>query len=627
MLRCAAAAVTHRTLFSALLLASACAAPVAPPKAQPVSRAAPVARQPTAPEPELGPVSEPSSVVLVARVAPSDPELVSLPLALASVLVAPWRLVGLEGLPISELLAPDVPTDIVVSVPSVEALLARGPDLVVSVGLSSLDGALGALRAREADTRVERRARGVYGIGANEAGAPSCWLMASVGAAPARMVCGSSSAALEALAPYAARGMPTRDLGRAPFSVLAFPARVSARLESSAKYLAPVLVRALGNGPALLDAALSDVVGDALDGLGDVETLRMTYGPEGEGTLLRVEADVRGHASWLSRTLASYAARGDGARELFFREPADSEFAWFSAGPDSARTEEARGAVVQWMKKAFGPGVQSETLGLVARTFLPSAPYVYAQGDGYGKDATHRPGGRALWEKTLSTYGWHVMGYDEPIEDFLVKLEAGMKAYDSGDLHDLAYRELPFLCEGLGKITKRPATAKGLPKGSVRYDLGLPGKFFDDCVRRYGKGPGAPKEALIVVAVPDGPRTWIGLGLESSGLETRLAGLVAQSPSAGLAASADLETLRADGVKIGGFTTLGGIGGLLRFITMQEQWDWSRSRLTALPNHGTTRMPFSVAVKGSNATLAVRFPRSALQDIAAREQHFRSGVY
>src|SRR5574340_343500 len=114
---------------------------------------------------------------------------------------------------------------------------------------------------------------------------------------------------------------------------------------------------------------------------------------------------------------------------------------------------------------------------------------------------------------------------------------------------------------GLGKIVKKPVRAKGLPAGTLSYQLDVPGKMLDDCVSRHGvpTKQAAPNVAFAVVAVPQGSHTWIGFGPEPDVMLRRMAELLAPAPGKTLGTSTDLSAATKDGVKVGGFVTLAGV--------------------------------------------------------------------
>jgi hypothetical protein len=613
---------------SAFLLGS-CGGAVtpAPGRITPRPPPTPVAQE-TEPARDASPVPEPDSLVLRGRIRPSAAPILGVlgppfsRLAERPVqAIAPWLPTDLD-----ELAALDAPIDFALALSTPETLIGRGPDFAVSIGLSSLGAALARLR-RANDVLVSPRGAGVWKARFAESD-EECWVLAAAGTVPARLVCGTSAAALEVLAAYLARGVETRLGADQPMVVDAWPARFAAKhhdaLARSLRYFLPFATRQ-DRALSRVERALGTVLDDGLELAADTDALHVTAVEDHGGLALTLRAEMSGKRSWLGRTLRSYAKRGNAANRLFARLPADSELAFFSSGPDAARSDEARALAVTWLADLFGPGVQRGTLRHMVDASLQKAPYAYAEGDAYGRDSQGEFTGRRIWEKTLATFGWHILAIDEPLKELVVELDGGMKAYNSGDLHDLAYRELARLCPGLTKITRQPARAKGLPRGSLLYEMKLPGKFFDDCAAHWGRQgrDKAPSESLAVLAVPVGEQTLIGFAPQPAELAKRMAALVKPAPDTTLDSLAELEPLVNGPAVLGGFVSLAGVGGLIRFLTMQEPWEWRRSALAALPSRGRSRVPFQLRIVPDEplaAELQLTFGSAALQELAALSQ-------
>jgi hypothetical protein len=244
---------------------------------------------------------------------------------------------------------------------------------------------------------------------------------------------------------------------------------------------------------------------------------------------------------------------------------------------------------------------------------------VYAQGDLVDTDATYVDGGKRIYDKTLSTYGWHLIGFRDKASAYEPELDRGMRAYNGGDLHNFAYRELPSLCPGLGKITRRPALG-GLPKGSVLYEMVLPRKFFDDCANRWSRAKGTPAPGALtmnVILVPDGEITWIGFSASEKIMRKELASVIAKKGT--LAGDPSLALLEGGDAKLGGYVSLAGLGSLQRFLTMHDAVIWDRTRLSGRVNEGKARLPFrvDVTVKGEKTTLSLsaRMPKAMIDDV------------
>ena len=570
-------------------------------------------------------VAEPQSLLLAARI--DGPALRN------SNLLPPGN--GLEENPLRlidrrlpglarELFA-EAPIELALGVQSAAELVAGGPDVVVSIAVVSFAATRAALESLALAGEVElgRSTRERLAFTATASAAPTaCWLAVARGPTRARLICGTSVDALERLGPYAARGLPTRELGPEPLVVVLYPRRVPKLELEKLRNLSRVLV-ARQNDSAGLERALPVLLDDALELWSDLAELRLSARagePSRPGAELELEAVLEGRKAWTTRTLATLQPRNSELVAMFRSLPDDTDFAGFFSGASLARADEAQASLEQWLRAEWGASVSRESLELVVRTFLQRGPYLYAQGDAFGKDTTSvRHSGRGLWEKTLSVYGWHLIGFPGRSAELALMLDRGMNAYNRGDLGKLAYRELPRLCAGLGKIRKKPAP-RGFPRGSAVYQLPLPGKFFDDCVRHWRVQPPerAPNDSIVVVLLPDGERTWVGFGIQEGPMLARMAQLTKKP--ARPAERFPPEAWRDADVRGGGFTSLAGIGGLLRFVSMSEPWGWRRERLGRLPARGKEPMAFSFEVSRDAPTrLRARLwmSRGAFEDLSA----------
>ncbi len=604
-----------RRALTALAL-GALAACAAPASLTPTPTRAPPPRPPPAVAEaiDLSPVAEPPGLVLVGRLNAEFVRRLPVEGALPSIAGSPLSMLTPELEPVLRDHVARGPIELAVALGSPEAVLLRGADVVWSLPLASFQAALDALRAQPR-LRVQRR--GASGAEISDGEGLHCDLAASAGPAPTRLVCGTSRGALDTLGPYAARGLPTRALGVEPVVVEAWPVRFARphreALTQAARFLAPKTGRAR-------DAAISVLAADAVDLLADLDNVRLVGRETGGALELELAASLSGETSWASRTLSSLTPRTPGLAGLWGRLPSDTQAAWFFTGAAPSRTDEARAALVSWLAEEAGPSVSRATLDLVARTFVQRAPHLYAHGDAHGRDARRGlAGGLALWEQTRSTYGWHVFGFDEPARAYLPELDRGMRDYNAGRLRAFAYQSLPRLCEGLGKIKKKPAP-RTLPAGSWVYELPMPGRFFDACVAHRTRTPSpAPSESLVVVVVPIGDSTFVGLGLGEREMVERMRGL-------SLAPRPELPTFEDPAVRLASAFSLGGLWGLTRFVTMREHRAGERERLRALPNGGATRALFSLSVEKTQPTrlrAKLTLPAGMLADLQATKDPSR----
>jgi hypothetical protein len=568
----------------------------------------------------LTPVAEPPGLVLVARATRDGVRDLGL-LGPPEPVLTPSRFVdGTRA--IEDLIDANGSYEFAWVVDGPEAILSRQFTAVVSIPLTSWNDSRSRMLSlrRESDDEITR---GTDGTIISEGTWGGCVLGRALGPSPARIVCAGTRAAAERLSHYALRGLPTRDFGTGSAVIELYPSRAVKGQEDKyqriVQMVAPLVTRgAPSSDRALLEPMLETLLPESVDAISDLERVRFALEQQNGDVVITGSVEVVGARSWTSRMLSGIASQPD-ARELFRRLPQTSGLAWFNSSSRPERMDEARKTLATWIRNYMGAGYQRDTADLVANTFIARAPMVYAQGDLVDADASIGEGAKRIYEKTLSTYGWHLVGFREKASAYEPELDRGMRAYNNGDLNKFAYRELDSLCPGLTKITRRPALG-GLPKGSVLYEMRLPPKFFDDCAQRWTRIKAKPSTnslGLNVILVPDGEITWIGFSADEKILRKQLASVLGKKDT--LAGDSSLALLDGGDAKLGGFISLAGLGGLQRFLTMNDHAIWSRSRLAARPHKGKTRMPFriDVAVKGERTTLSLsaRMPRALVEDM------------
>ena len=131
--------------------------------------------------------------------------------------------------------------------------------------------------------------------------------------------------------------------------------------------------------------------------------------------------------------------------------------------------------------------------------------------------------------------------------------------------------------------------------------------------------------ALHVLVVPDGARTWLGIGADDGRLAAKLATAMG-APGATLATRADLAMMKDATMGFGGFATLRGLpvaAQLTALLSEAPALDRAQSLrdVSQLPNQGGGVVVFSwSAESAAPARLAVanvRLPRAAVEDLLA----------
>lgn len=507
-----------RTTIAALLLGiAACASPPQP-RAQPTPEPGapePAPRRPA--KPDLSRVPRPDDVIVLGRI--HDPRKVFGRLAEWSG-VGSWRRIVDELVPgLGEHAAPDASYDVVVAVEKKPAGPLPAAFVVVSAGLVSYEAALGELGS---STRLRELAPGVQRI---EHPDQHCVVAAAAGRAPARLVCGSSREALEHLLPYATRGLvheaPASDDIRVDADVARLESLHGQRLVQLERWAVPLLTLALSRTDRRLERAVAPLSGslytELLTLLQDVDDIRISVNFQENSVAVGMEAALREDArSFSARSLLEMGARQAAAPEQLWRVPRDAHFVFFSQGTGAKRAELLRRTLAGALSRAIRTPVPRPTIDLVVEALFPEPPLVYAFGL---LDAPDRParetGAERLRRRSRRKLGWHLISVASDPKALEQRLDRGMRDYNAGPLRELVYGELGGLCRGLPKIARKPA-ARNLPRGTVLYEMVVPGKLFEDCAGSYSHPGKVEPLGVALVFVPGKPRSWIAIAPDTA---------------------------------------------------------------------------------------------------------------
>jgi hypothetical protein len=184
------------------------------------------------------------------------------------------------------------------------------PLFVASLGVKSLAEGLSAAEAMQVPVR--KLAPGVYRVGDLSEG--SCALSASVGSAPARLVCGRTNRDVDTLLPYATRGLPREPLAGVDFELTLDAKPIHERYGrevTALRLLAGVAQREVALDSPRFDRALSDALYGAVDEtinlFGDLDQLRLQarLDTAQKNLLGSAELRLRGDSSWIAGTIAA----------------------------------------------------------------------------------------------------------------------------------------------------------------------------------------------------------------------------------------------------------------------------------------------------------------------------------
>ena len=441
------------------------------------------------------------------------------------------------------------------------------PLAVVSLGLTSLDGALSFARAK--GQPVRRLRPGMYRIG--ESDSWSCAVGAALGSAPARLVCGDRAHDVDGLFNYATRGLPNEPLPNLDFQIELRLRPIKAKYETeigSARLFAGFLLREVQIDNARFDRALSDVAYGLVD-----ETLSMIEPPP----------------------------------ELFWQLPADSTAASFGVGWKPGRLKPLGHTLAELLdayleSEKIPSGLREQSSKAIESLFDQNTKQVRAQGE--LRDLPSEP----LLSADYRAFGWQLAGFegDPKKAARILKERAGL---------DPAF---------LPKFSSRAVSVKGFKPGAKAYRIDMPRDLFAKIVKNFagvetplqkGKLP-VKTLPLSVIVADDGARSWVAVSPDEKALIKRLESL--KDPNQPVLRNRDgLAALKNAPRTAGGFVTLGRFSGQLGALGAHDAD--ANQLIGALPHHGETPLVFGydLSDQGPELSMGLTVPRAAVEDLGA----------
>jgi hypothetical protein len=165
----------------------------------------------------------------------------------------------------------------------------------------------------------------------------------------------------------------------------------------------------------------------------------------------------------------------------------------------------------------------------------------------------------------------------------------------------------------------------GLPSGSAGWEIAvMPPAKVAASLKPGKKPPPAAKPVLIhVIVVPDGQRTWMGIGGDDAGLAARLAASLGTTGDK-LAGRAELAAFKDGKVGSGGFTTARALPEIpVQLMVAGGGWPPRMTQaledLDQMPQHGMSPLLFSSTAKeGGPPSVTVAtwtIPRGTIEDL------------
>ncbi len=584
--------------------------------------------------PDLSPVAAPPELFAIARFKKPETAIetvaawANFPVKVHDVL--PSELHGLE-----QVVAWDAPLEFAMALDPLGEGKVPEPLSVLSIGLTSLDGALDFARAQ--GQAVHRLRSGVYRVGDSED--VSCAIGVAVGSAPARLVCGHRAHDVDGLFNYATRGLPSEPLQNQDFQVelRLDPVKKKYGAElGSARLFGGFLLREVQMDNPRFDRALSDVayglIDEALAFVHDLDKVRIDATVDNAKNLinLRVDTKFSGQQSWLVQAAAETASLSAPAPDQFWQLPADAASASYGVGWKPGRLKplgRALGELFDAYLDAEKVPASLRAQGSKALEGLFDLSTSAVRADGSLSDMPSDP----LLAAAYRFLGWQVTELAGDPKPVLTVFDGLSAALGSRDLARILKQRAHVEDATLPKWSTHSVSVKGFQPGAKAYQIAVPRGLIEEAVKTHSpmvqdlsvalETP-LPKGKTLAKTVPisfivayDGAHTFIGTSADEKALIKRLESL--KDPKSPVLQGRDgLSTLKA-GAHVGaGFWSLRRLAGMLGVSSHDTG---AGNVMNALPHHGETPIVFvsDTSSDGPDSTATFSVPRAAVEDIGA----------
>jgi hypothetical protein len=632
---------------------SACGGAPASPQA-PASSSAPSAVLALPPAPDLSPVAPPAGLVVSGAVPKLGASLAA---------VHGWTQLPmpqseqatelLAGEPFGAILDLDRPIDFAVAVTGGGTNL--GAQIAAAGGVRDLEAAKAALGQRYKLVPAGNGALLIQAAGKPaQAGDPPpeqdgdddtrfCELAPAYGASATRLVCASDPKALAALGPWLTRGA-TRAAASTDLHVDFRMQPLKPTINEERRLLSILLGTIMGGRLGLSGVRdLAQSAGSDLADFGtDLDTASLDVALSDPGASATLGLKFSASASAIGRLITANADRSGPPPAAFWQMPADADFALFDRGIDAKELARGRELALEVVDDKLGEdGVKDgdrQAVKDALGAFASPAPVVYASGmdlDAARKAlaaekalpdsadvADRREANRASAQALV---GWRIVEIDDPADARADALKTLAGAWGRASA---VYKAKGGRCVAI-RATPPPKLPKGttLPKDTQHYTLDIP--LTEPLAPPPPKGKGKPTGPdkplqLDVFLVPDGPRSWVGVGGDTALLGPKLASAVAGSGD-GLRARPELAGMKDAVLGAAGFFTARGLpeaaqqiatfggdpGGLAGGADVFDG-------VAQLPHQGTTAIPFSLTAPASSpgsAVATLQVSRGTIDDV------------
>jgi hypothetical protein len=558
-------------------------------------------------------------------------------------------------------LAFDAPVDAAI------ALDERGGDgfaplAAFSIGARSMDAARAAAKDFGTVTEI---GPGEYKVnlrhGKRKKDKTFCVLSASIGAAPARFVCGERERDIESLRAYMTRTLPKRDLGP---SDLHFEVRVAPVVDTYSEVInqglhmgAALLPRKLQIGEPTFDRAIDRMAAGVSDELGaiarDLDTLTFDLSMAPERATTSTTLRLKGQSSWSAGNLASMASRSAPPPPMFWRLPASTTAAVYQYPVEARRLDAVRSTIGElldgWLQHdGMAAADRAALKALLDDKFLADGPVVAGLGP-FAPEPPAKPAAKGAltpandpMQAAIAKAGWALLGVGAPnqMPEFLKAVAAAanrpkIQTYLKDKLASLNGGELDRLRSKserspTGFTMKTAPVPKELPKGSLAFEIAIAHDVVSTEVATGSGGLVARKKAppqtvkMQILVVPESSQTWIAIGADKNQLAKVALAATQGAPESGtLATRQDVAAFRQMKLAEGGFFTL---ESMLNSFLAPATWvdsdvahnaQGAHSLLATMPNKGMTPIVCTEEIKtgdGTLVTVRAEVPKGVIED-------------
>jgi hypothetical protein len=507
------------------------------------------------------------------------------------------------------------------------------PFIGTSVGLTSLQKALSASKRK-----AKKLADGVWQLEGEEPWGNPCAVLAAVGRAPARVVCGDGTRDLTALGPYLARTLPTMDVPggdiHAELKLRGLLDKFGGELATRAKGLPDLAAREKIGIPqfddALIDAAtaIGDEVGPLMR---DLDHITADAKLDDAGFSLTAGLGFTGNTSWTVTQLLDGAQLASAAPDLFWRAPKSSATASYGFTADATRLEpvlKTARSMIEGLMTKENVATAPDRKALAALLRLVGSKHV-AMSSASGFFDSPTTSGNAFVDLVNGAVGWHLIGVDDDSKAWVAYLNEAVKVYNRPSLQAWMKKEAGRDAKYLPTVKVVPAPAS-LGGGSLDVQISVAN--LEDPMANLGSASGTKPTTLTltghILVMADGKRSWIGFAADRDKLAQLMVNTKGQSPGADtITALPHLGAFRRDKHAGAAFLTLAGLFGVANSVkpllaqapaSVTGPANKFLGVLSTLPNKGQSPITFATDVDDGSqpkSSFTLSIPKDALTDV------------